>query len=293
MKIDFFLMGRKGLRVLEHVCRSPHRRMLNCVVTAKDSGMQEDCADAIASVCKANGIVFFERNAYKAAPGVDYRILAGWKWMVTAPGTIVLHDALLPAYRGFAPLVNALINGEKEVGATAIWAAERYDTGPVIARESVPVTAPLRINDALDMMAGLYVNIIGGILADLAGGGLPAAIPQDETMASYSLWRDEDDYFINWSEDSNRIWRSIYALSFPYKGARTLLNGHTIIIEDAVPVNDVTIMNRQAGKVIFIEDGLPVVVCGNGLLKIISAVDGKGQSVLPLTKFRSRFFSPI
>jgi len=293
MKIDFFLMGRKGLKVLEHVCRLPHRSLVNCVVTARDSGMQEDYADAIASVCGANGIDFFERNAYKDMPSADYRILAGWKWMVKEANTIVLHDALLPAYRGFAPLVNALINGEKEIGATAIWAAERYDAGPIITRESIQVSGPLRINDALDVMAGLYVKIIAGILDDLAGQRPLAAMQQDETMATYSLWRDEDDYFIDWNEDSNRIWRSVYALSFPYKGACTLLSDHKIIIEDAVPVKDVTVMNRQAGKVLFMEEGLPVVVCGSGLLKIISAVDSSGQSILPLARFRSRFFSPI
>jgi methionyl-tRNA formyltransferase len=142
-------------------------------------------------------------------------------------------------------------------------------------------------------MAGLYIKIIAGILDDLAIQKPLPAVEQDEAAATYSLWRDEDDYFINWNEDSRRICRTVYALSFPYKGACTLLNNNKIIIEDATPVKDVIVMNRQPGKVLFIEDGLPVVVCGSGLLKIVSAIDSSRQTVLPLTRFRSRFFSPI
>jgi methionyl-tRNA formyltransferase len=293
MKIDFFLMGRKGLRVLEHVCASRYKTLIGAVVSARDSAMKEDITEAIAACCAKHSISFSLKETYTATGNADYRILVGWKWMVEEKDTIVLHDALLPAYRGFAPLVNALIEGETVVGATAIWAAGRYDTGPVIAQRRMQVVAPLRINDALDAMAGLYVEIVMDILDGLGAKRRPAGIPQDETAATYSLWRDEEDYFINWKEDSRRIQRTVYALSFPYKGACALLNHHKIILEDVVPVNDVTIVNRQVGKVIFIEDGMPVVVCGSGLLKIVSAFnEADGKSILPFAKFRSRFSSP-
>jgi len=148
----------------------------------------------------------------------------------------------------------------------------------------------VRINDAIGAMAGLYVQVIEQILKDLCNGGQLAATPQDEAAATYSLWRDEADYFIDWKEDDRRILRTIYALSFPYQGACTLLHGRKVIIEDAIPVQDVVIVNRDPGKVLFVEAGLPVVVCGSGLLKIKTAYyypDKK--TILPLEKFRSRF----
>ena len=54
---------------------------------------------------------------------------------------------------------------------------------------------------------------------------------------------------------------------------------------------DLKIKNRVPGKIIFMSDGIPTVVCGTGLLTITSAVDVSGQSIFPLKKFRSRFVS--
>ena len=45
---------------------------------------------------------------------------------------IIFHDSLLPKYRGFAPLVNSLINQEKEIGVTAIKASQNYDEGDTV-----------------------------------------------------------------------------------------------------------------------------------------------------------------
>ncbi|MMZ71732.1 hypothetical protein D1872_352860 [compost metagenome] len=55
-------------------------------------------------------------------------------------------------------------------------------------------------------------------------------------------------------------------------------------------VDDVKIEIRTPGKIIFFEDGFPIVVCGKGLLKILSIRDDKSQKeLLPLKKFRVRF----
>jgi methionyl-tRNA formyltransferase len=55
-------------------------------------------------------------------------------------------------------------------------------------------------------------------------------------------------------------------------------------------MEDVKIENRSPGKVIFIEDKLPVIVCGKGLLMLVDVRDEHGESVLPLKYFRSRFY---
>ena len=55
---------------------------------------------------------------------------------------------------------------------------------------------------------------------------------------------------------------------------------------------DVTVETRDCGKVLFVRDGQPLVVCGKGLLKITDAhleEDGRTTPLLPLTKFRIRF----
>jgi len=73
-------------------------------------------------------------------------VVANWRTRLapevfTLPrlGTLNVHDALLPAYAGFAPLNWALINGETEVGVTAHMMNDELDAGDIVRQEAVPV----------------------------------------------------------------------------------------------------------------------------------------------------------
>ena len=56
----------------------------------------------------------------------------------------------------------------------------------------------------------------------------PPQKKQNEKEASYSLWRDEEDYFINWSLGAKTIERTINATGFPYSGARTNMENQIV-----------------------------------------------------------------
>lgn len=56
-------------------------------------------------------------------------------------GWLNLHFSLLPKYRGAAPVQHALLNGEKTTGVTIIKLDEGMDTGPILVREAVDVSA--------------------------------------------------------------------------------------------------------------------------------------------------------
>ena len=95
------------------------------------------------------------------------------------------------------------------------------------------------------------------------------ASPQDDSIASYSVWRNDDDYKIDWQQPSSSIKRFIDAVGWPYRGARTSTSkGIDIIIDDAVEVQGKECELRHVGKVIYKDDDCPVVICGEGLLKI-------------------------
>lgn len=75
--------------------------------------------------------------------------------------------------------------------------------------------------------------------------------------------------------------------------AKTYLNKKMIIIDEVEERPDLLIENRDIGKVIYLEEQSPVIVCGKGLLKIIKARYLEGDSILPLQIFRSRFEDEI
>jgi methionyl-tRNA formyltransferase len=104
------------------------------------------------------------------------------------------------------------------------------------------------------------------------------------------LWRDDEDYLVDWSWPAERIRRFVDAVGAPYKGAASIVDGKMLRLLKAEALPDVAVANRTVGKVIFVRNGRPVVTCGSGLLRVDELVeDASGASVLPLRKFRTRF----
>lgn len=290
-KISLFLMTQKGFDVLDAVIQKGYSHLIEKVVIGKDANLQNDFSIAIESLCEGNRIDYYLRNEQFDVQSI-YALAVSWRWLITLNDScrlIVLHDSLLPKYRGFSPLVNQLIKGEGKIGVTALIASDEYDKGDIIAQESIRIKYPIKIQEAIEIITPLYTNIVCNILQKIEDDQPITGMPQIEKEASYSLWRDAGDYKIEWADTAENIKRFIHAVGYPYDGAETLMNGSLIKILDVEVVPDVNIEIRQIGKVIFTDGKYPVVVCGEGLLKITSMQDQSGNSMLPIKKFRSRF----
>lgn len=291
MKVTLYLMTQKGFEVLNALVNSSYKTMISEIIIGRDKNIKNDFADEIIKLCNQHNIKYFERNeAFQVSS--NYSIAISWRWLIhnNKSKLIILHDSLLPKYRGFAPLVNMLCNKEEEIGVTAIFATEEYDKGDIIAQSSTKISYPIKISEAINLISKNYIDIIIEIFSTLEKGAEIIGIPQDEKLASYSLWRDEADYIIDWSKSSEDILNFINAVSSPYKGAATYINGvQKIRILEAELVEDVKIENRDVGKVIFVKNGFPVIVCGSGLIKLLKVVDDKNQeNILPFKNFRIR-----
>jgi len=291
-KIAFYLMNKKGLSTLKKLINSGYAERISFVVTSKDLNMEKDYYDEIVNKCLENKILIFDRNLEpKDFPG--YKIAIGWRWIIEDESNlIVLHDSLLPKYRGFSPLVNMLINGEREIGVTALFASKEYDKGDIIAQVSKVIAYPIKIKNAIDIISTCYEELVIKLIKKITDKESLESVQQVEKNATYSLWRDEKDYYVDFKNCSERIVREVDALGYPFKGAMTYLNNKKIIIVDAVEIKDVKVENRNEniGKVIFFMENKPVIVCGDGLLKIENAhYLETNDSIIPLKKFRSRF----
>lgn len=291
-KLAILAMTEKGFEVVRAVYEAAPS-LVECVVSARDRFVSDDFFDTIREYCDENSIPFHSRHPPEFC-AANYAFAVSWRWMINSfPGkVIVFHDSLLPKYRGFNPLVTALIQGDAQVGVTALYASKNYDCGPIIGQRRLDVTYPVKIQHAIEIAAQASRDLAVQLARDLEAGRTPHGVEQDESAATYSLWRDEDDYWIDWRGDASSIRRKIDAVGRPYAGAATLLGGRTVRILEAEEADDVVIANRDPGKVIFVEDGAPVVVCGEGLLRIRRIQDEEGATLLPLRRFRSRFRAP-
>lgn len=289
-QLVLYAMTQKGHAVVEALAQM-HPGILHAVVGARDPKLREDYYQQIVDLCQNAGIPFYDRSD---APNFDQHtaLAVSWRWMIRGNGTrlIVFHDSLLPRYRGFNPLVSALINGDHQVGVSALFASEQYDRGPLIDQCVIDIRYPITIQAAIDAILPCYTQLAIAIAEKVAQDQEIPTTQQDEAAASYSLWRDDEDYRIDWSLDADTIVRTIDALGSPYAGASTLVGDVRATLLRATTCPDARIENRTPGKVIDLLDGRPIVVCGSGLVLIEELIHAEtGDNLLPLRLFRTRF----
>ena len=205
-------------------------------------------------------------KAYDLVPAEDADIIfaVGWTRMIKEDleKHVVMHDSLLPRYRGFCPTVTALIKGDTEIGVTALRPIEKMDEGPVLWQQKVNIEYPIKIKDAYDWQLSCYLRCFEAILEKRVFALNP---PEEPT---YSIWRDEEDYHIDWTEPSHYLKRFIDAVGYPYEGAFSYLGVEKVRIFDAEVVDDVIFMNRTPGKIWCRHGEMADVVCGKGILRV-------------------------
>ncbi len=88
---------------------------------------------------------------------VAFRMLPEVVWSMPRYGTFNIHAALLPQYRGAAPINWAIINGDRETGLTTFFLQHDIDTGDIIDRVKVPISQDCtfgRLHDILMALSG-------------------------------------------------------------------------------------------------------------------------------------------
>ena len=158
-KVVRYLMTEKGLQVFQRIVEI-NSRFVEYVVVATDPHIKNDHFDDIILLAKKSKIPFFLRGSEPCLDKNLYVLAVPWRWMLAHPTEkmIIFHDSLLPKYRGFSPLVNMLINGEKKIGVTAVFGDVEYDRGAIIAQQSIEITYPIKISEAIKLNNQNYVK---------------------------------------------------------------------------------------------------------------------------------------
>ena len=171
-----------------------------------------------------------------AALKPDLLVVIGWYYMIpstlralAASGCVGIHGSLLPRYRGGAPLVWAMINGETETGVTLFHFADGVDDGDIVAQRAFEIGSHDTIATLLAKAEVASLELVSEYIPLLASGDAPR-IPQDHTDATTVPQRSPADGQIDWSWDAARIDRFIRAQTHPYPGAFTMVGGKRVRI---------------------------------------------------------------
>jgi len=155
---------------------------------------------------------------------VAFRMLPEVVWNMPPLGTFNLHASLLPQYRGAAPINWAVINGEKETGATTFFLTHEIDTGKIILQEKTPITESDNAGTVHDKLMTMGAAMVRKTI-DLLAQGKIDAIDQEQFISNDTELKAAPKIFketceIDFSKTATEVHNFVRGLS-PYPGAWT------------------------------------------------------------------------
>ena len=158
---------------------------------------------------------------------VAFRMLPEVVWAMPEYGTFNVHAALLPQYRGAAPINWAVINGETETGVTTFFLDHDIDTGRIIMKKHFPIPDDADVEYVYDGLMHLGAEIcIETLEAIVAADGHPETIDQESALdgspikPAPKIFKETCE--IDWSKTAKQVYDFVRGLS-PYPGAWTTL----------------------------------------------------------------------
>jgi methionyl-tRNA formyltransferase len=222
--------------------------------------------------------------------GPDILVVAGWHHLIPLRfrelfrfPCLGFHASLLPRYRGGAPLNWALLNGDSEAGMSLFEIANGVDEGDIYGQVQFSIEPDDYISDLLKKSEEAALNLISEVLPRIASG---VCRPRgQEGQVSYGLQRLPEDGLINWNDTAVDISRLVRAVSRPYPGAFSFLEGRRINIWRADAASESHLIYGIPGQIANVKVwSHPFVVSSSGVLRIVEATHEDNSDALPLLR---------
>ena len=141
-------------------------------------------------------------------------------------GTFNLHAALLPQYRGAAPINWAVINGEKTTGVTTFMIDEGMDTGKIMFRYDCKIGPDETVGEVHDKLMEIGSKLVVNTVEALDENNVEMRIQKSFIQGSEILKPapkiTRELCHIDWRSNTAHIYNLIRGLS-PYPAAFTEL----------------------------------------------------------------------
>lgn len=164
---------------------------------------------------------------------VAFRMLPEVVWDMPAIGTFNLHASLLPQYRGAAPINWAIINGEKETGATTFFLKHEIDTGDMIMQEREPIHPHDNVGMLYERLMHKGAGLVLRTVQSIEAGDYTTQPQQGELKHAPKIFKETCE--IDFGKTTQQVYDFVRGLS-PYPAAWTTLEGTTFKIFEAEPL---------------------------------------------------------
>ena len=190
---------------------------------------------------------------------VAFRMLPQEVWTMPKLGTFNLHAALLPQYRGAAPINWAVINGEKMTGVTTFMIDKDIDTGGIMLRQECRITPEDTAGTLHDKLmpigAELVVQTVEGIIEKNIETRVQRSFIQGSEVLKPAPKLTRELCDIDWNKKTSAVYNLIRGLS-PSPAAFTMLKSEAhpepvqlkIYFGEKVEGEDFRSMLEKAGR---------------------------------------------
>ena len=263
LKIGWLGFHQEGIPALLGLLESGIE--LESVITLDQSALvKRSAAVGYANVLSPCDVVLHEVSNINDASSIsllksldlDLLLVIGWSQILhqdalaTARlGVIGSHASMVPHNRGSAPINWTLIRGETTAGNSLIWLSEGVDEGSIIDQMEFPVTPYDTCETLYQNVAETNHRMIERTLPQLFSGRKPGR-RQPHTNETLLPRRRPADGLLDWNQPAQQLYDFVRALTRPYPGAFSFLDGQKWIIQSCALLPDVGIGNATAGMIL-------------------------------------------
>ncbi|XP_053997288.1 methionyl-tRNA formyltransferase, mitochondrial isoform X1 [Hylaeus anthracinus] len=210
-------------------------------------------------------------------------------------GMLNVHASLLPRWRGAAPIVYSIMNGEVQTGITIMKIMpKKFDVGEIVLQEKINIGEHETLPELYARLAKLGATLLVNVLENLPQI-LQSARPQDEENVTYAPKITSKIAVIKWNEmsarniyDLHRALLGVYPITATFQNAKIKL--HDVKeIKESIPS---TLEGEMPGVVIYDKKSDALIIkCKGGNCISVKKVVMKGRSPMSARDFYNGFMA--
>ena len=171
---------------------------------------------------------------------------------------INLHASILPAYRGASPIQQAILNGDKETGVTAMMMDVGLDTGDIIKIEKIEIGDDEMVSSLFERLTVCAASLTLDVLKNFDAY---TPVPQDESASTHCAKVSKQEGLVHF-DDAKTLYNRYRAFT-PWPG---------VFLESGLKLKKMHLVEttkaHKAGEILAIEAEYIVIGCEKGALAI-------------------------
>lgn len=193
----------------------------------------------------------------------DYIVVAAYgqilpKAVLDHAPCINLHASILPYYRGASPIQQAILNGDKETGVTAMLMDEGLDTGDILKIEKIAITDDEMVSALFDRLTACATALTIDVLKNF---NQYTPVAQDDAKSTHCTKITKQEGLVSF-DDAEALYNRYRAFT-PWPG---------VYLESGLKIKKMRLVEREkkhkAGEILSVDKESVTVGCKKGAVSI-------------------------